>query len=202
MKTLRLYQREPNVYTLGPGRRYCLWVQGCERQCPGCVSVHSRDPEGGYSMTLHALAMEIKMSNPEGLTISGGEPFLQAEALAELLQLLKNGMHCDPGVIVYTGYTLEELQQRPDAQALLAHTDLLIDGPYVQALDDGLSLRGSSNQRVIPLTQRYNNPETLSLYGANHRTVQVIRHGFGVCRIGVANQNDNMIEVNQHESHD
>lgn len=201
MNTLRLYQREPDVCTLGPGRRYCLWVQGCERSCPGCISVYSRDPQAGYDMSLHALAMEIKLSRPDGLTISGGEPFLQAEALGELLRLLKTGMNCDVGVIVYTGYTLEELRQRPSAQPLLEQTDLLIDGPYVQELDDGLSLRGSSNQRVIPLTQRYNRPEILSLYGQDRRSVQIVRHGYGICRIGVANENDTNYEVIEHESH-
>lgn len=200
MNILRLYQREPTVYTLGPGRRYCLWVQGCERQCPGCISVHSRDPQGGYSMNLHALAMEIKMSQPDGLTISGGEPFLQAETLGQLLHLLKNGMNCHPGVIVYTGYTLEELQDMPSAQRLLEHTDLLIDGPYVASLDDGRSLRGSSNQRVIPLTERYNTPEVLSLYGQEKRSVQIFRHGFGECHIGVANMNDKNYEVIDLES--
>lgn len=199
IKTLQLYQREPNVYTLGPGRRYCLWVQGCERQCPGCISEYSRDPQGGYSMSIQALALEIKLSRPEGLTVSGGEPFLQAEALGELLQILKNDMNCSIGVIVYTGYTYTELQQMPSAQALLSHTDLLIDGPYIQELDDGLSLRGSSNQQVIPLTERYAKPEILSLYGQNKRTVQVIRHGFGVCRIGVANENDKNYEVIENE---
>ena len=201
MNTLRLYQREPDILTLGPGRRYCLWVQGCERCCPGCISVYSRDKQGGYNISIRALALEIKMSAPEGVTISGGEPFLQAEELAELMRLLKNGMNCDPGLIVYTGYTLEELREMPSAQALLSHTDLLIDGPYVQELDDGLSLRGSSNQRVIPLTQRYNKPEILSLYGQETRSVQVVRHGFGVCRIGVANENDTNYEVIDHEPH-
>lgn len=152
-------------------------------------------------MSLHALAMEIKMSRPDGLTISGGEPFLQAEMLSELLRLLKKGMNCDVGVIVYTGYTLEELQRMPFAQGLLEQTDLLIDGPYVQELDDGLSLRGSSNQRVIPLTDRYNRPEILSLYGQDLRTVQIVRHGFGICRVGVANENDKNYEVINHESH-
>lgn len=201
MKTLRLYQREPSIYTLGPGKRYCVWVQGCNRNCPGCMSVHSRDKKNGYSMSVSALAMEIKMAKPDGITISGGEPFLQAEALVELLHLLKTGMHCDLGVIVYTGYTIEELQQMPSAQLLLEQVDLLIDGPYMQTLDDGGSLRGSSNQRVIPLTERYNKQEILSLYGQKKREFQVVRHSYGISRIGVANENDKKYEVIDNEPH-
>lgn len=199
MSVIRLYQREPQVYTLGPGKRYCIWVQGCERRCPGCISVYSRDFQDGYLMSVGALALEIKLCRPEGITISGGEPFLQAEALGELLHLLKDKMDCDVGVIVYTGYTLEELHQLPFAEKLLAYTDLLIDGPYVQELDDGLSLRGSSNQRVIPLTDRYNTPDVLSLYGQKTRRVQVVHHGFGISRIGVANKNDKNCEVMENE---
>lgn len=153
-------------------------------------------------MSVSALAMEVKMSRPDGITISGGEPFLQAEALGELLCLLKTGMNCDVGVIVYTGYTLEELRILPSAQALLEHVDLLIDGPYVQTLDDGGSLRGSSNQRVIPLTERYNKPEILSLYGQKKRAIQVVRHSYGISRIGVANKNDKHYEVIDNEPYD
>lgn len=190
MSELRIYQREPEVYTLGPGKRYCLWVQGCKRCCPGCVSEYSRDLNTGYLMEASAVALEIKMTRPEGVTISGGEPFLQAKALAELLHILKEDMQFDTGVILYTGYTFEELENVPDAEELLRYVDLLIDGPYVRELDDGRSLRGSSNQRVIPLTQRYNTSDILALYGSGERSVQIIRHGFGESRIGVINNKD------------
>ncbi len=189
MKHIRVYQREPEIYTLGPGRRYCLWVQGCDRRCPGCVSAPSRDREGGTLMTTGALSLEIRLSGAEGLTISGGEPFLQAEALTELLQSLHETVP-DMGVIVYTGYTLEQLHEVPFADGLLQYIDLLIDGPYLQEQDDGKSLRGSSNQRVIPLSQRYNTPEVLQLYGQDTRTVQVLRHGSGISLVGVINEKD------------
>ena len=196
MSRLLIYQREPEIYTLGPGRRYCLWVQGCERRCPGCVSVYSRDLNAGYRMEASAVALEIKMNAPDGVTISGGEPFLQAGALADMLGILKEQMRYDTGIILYTGYRMEELETVPDADRLLRYVDLLIDGPYIRELDDGGSLRGSSNQRVIPLTPRYDRPEILSLYGAPRRSVQVIRHGFGESRVGVINDNDkNYTEV-------
>ena len=187
---IRVAMREHPVHTLGPGARYCLWVQGCERHCPGCVSPTDQPLDGGYLMSAGALAAEIALSDPDGITISGGEPFLQAEALGEMLQILRESFHCDPGVIVYTGYILEELRQLPGAEALLCQTDLLIDGPYIQALDDGKSLRGSSNQRVIPLTQRYNRQEILSLYGAEGRETEYFWHGGYVNCVGVANHLD------------
>ena len=183
---VRLAWREQGVHTLGPGSRYCLWTQGCNRRCPGCVSPMDQPLNGGYLMSIRALAAEIALSKTDGVTISGGEPFLQAEALAEMLSYLRDNFKYDQGVIVYTGYVWEELKDVPGAEALLKQTDLLIDGPYVKDLDDGKSLRGSSNQRVIPLTDRYDRPEILSLYGAEGRETEYFWHGNTVNCVGVA----------------
>lgn len=86
---LAVYMKEPAVRVLGPGVRYALWVQGCPRRCPGCVAENAWDPDGGERIPVDALAVEIVLSGAEGLTVSGGEPFLQAEALAELLEKVK-----------------------------------------------------------------------------------------------------------------
>ena len=153
---------------LGPHTRYCLWVSGCNRRCPGCISPESHDMQAGTPIPAGALAWEVILSDVEGITISGGEPFLQAEALCEFLRHIKR--HRDVGVIVYTGYVLEELSDVAGAKELIELCDLIIDGPYIQQLDDGKALRGSSNQRVIPVTQRY--AAYLDLYGSGTRQVQ------------------------------
>ena len=160
---------KPNI--LGPFERYCLWVSGCNRQCPGCISPESHDMYAGTPMDTGALAWEIISSGTEGITISGGEPFLQAEALYKLLQTVRR--HRDMGVIIYTGFMFEELQKLNYGPELLSLCDLVIDGPYIQELDDSKSLRGSSNQRVIPLTDRYK--PYLNLYGTGLRQVQIFR---------------------------
>lgn len=181
---LSVHMREPAVRTLGPGVRYALWVQGCPRRCPGCVAPEAQALDGGTALETGALAWEILLSGAEGLTISGGEPFLQAEALAELIRTVRRKR--DLGVIVYTGYRYEELLADPAARALLEETDLLIDGPYVKELDDGKSLRGSSNQRVIPLTERYRGE--LSLYGRPERPTEAFAHGAEVHYVGVSGE--------------
>ena len=161
---LRIHEISRHVHVLGPGERFAIWVQGCEQHCPGCLAPESRSLTGGRIMAVESLARTI-LSAPglEGPTVSGGEPFLQAAPLARLIRAVR--AERDLGVIVYTGYLLEDLRAGcvPHADELLAVTDLLIDGPYVEALNDGASLRGSSNQRVIPLTERYR--EALSMYG-------------------------------------
>ena len=133
-------------------------------------------------MDVGALAWEIIPSSVEGITISGGEPFLQAGALAELIRAVKR--HRDIGVIVYTGFLYEELGTQECANELLELCDLIIDGPYIKELDDGKALRGSSNQRVIPLTDRYK--EYLCLYGNGDRQTDIqvipshVMHNLGI----------------------
>ena len=145
---------EKNTDLLGPYRRFVIWVHGCCFACEGCLAENTKN--GAYTeMSVKDLAQEILMSDTEGITISGGEPFLQAEALFELITLLKSVR--DTGVIIYSGFTLEELQKNADTQNLLSVTDILIDGRYIKELDDGRAYIGSSNQRLHYLSDRYKN---------------------------------------------
>lgn len=153
---------------LGPYTRYCLWVSGCNRNCKGCISPESHDMYKGRKYSVHSLAWQILLSETEGITISGGEPFLQAQALCKLITAVKKRR--DVGVIIYTGYLYEQLSELPYGKELVGLCDLIVDGPYIQELDDGKALRGSSNQRVIPVTDRYK--DYLSLYGQGDRMVQ------------------------------
>lgn len=153
---LRVYRREAPVTVLGPFKRAALWVQGCSLGCRHCLVPDSWDPEGGREETVSALAEWI-LSYPdiEGITLSGGEPMMQAGALAELMDCVKS--HRDLGVVCYTGYTLESLllQRDPHRLALLRCVDLLVDGPYREGRSASLLWRGSDNQRLLPLSDRY-----------------------------------------------
>lgn len=179
--TIYYHMKEPAVTVLGPGSRYCLWVQGCPRSCPGCIAATTHRLEDGKQIEIGALSWEIALSHADGLTISGGEPFLQAPALAELIRLVRQIRPM--GVIVYTGYLYEELLQMPQAADLLAQTDLLIDGPYIQELDDHKGLRGSSNQRVIPLTDLYRS--VAQNYPDIPRTQQFFAHSNELHAVGL-----------------
>lgn len=136
--------------TDGPGLRFTLFLQGCNRQCKGCHNPATHPLDGGTEYTLEQIAAKI-CANPllEGVTFSGGEPFLQASALVKLAEFVK-GKNLD--LAVYTGYTLEELQAlgNADVDRLLLLTDVLIDGEFVQANKSlALKWRGSGNQRII-----------------------------------------------------
>ena len=140
------------VEGLGPGKRLAMWVYGCARHCAGCISPELQPH--GTPWPLAAVVADLLPCLPQadGLSISGGEPFEQAAALAELIRTLR--AQRDIEVLIYTGYLLEELRDRADAAALLALIDLLIDGPFLQAAANTLQWRGSDNQRVHLLSPR------------------------------------------------
>ena len=149
---LRVSHTEENTELLGPYRRFVIWVHGCCFDCEGCLAQNTR--YGAYDeVPITALAERIVQSGCEGITVSGGEPFLQADALAALIGAVR--MERDVGVIVYSGFTIEEIRSREDFLPLLVCADILIDGRYVRQLDDGRAYIGSSNQRLHYLTPRY-----------------------------------------------
>ena len=143
----------------GPGVRLVIFTQGCPRSCPGCHNPKTHPYTGGENHSLADIVSRFR-SNPllSGVTFSGGEPFLHAEKLA----LLGQAIHSFGGnIVTYTGYTFEELldgiarEHRKDWQDLLDVSDLLIDGPYIEAQRDlTLLFRGSANQRILDRTKR------------------------------------------------
>lgn len=142
------------THTLGPGLRYTIWVQGCLRHCKGCITPESQPLTNGIEIDTYSLAADILEHHAiDGITISGGEPFLQAIELSNLLNYVLQKKP-ELTVIVYTGYKLEELSNITGANELLSQIDILIDGEYIDELNDGKGIRGSSNQRIIPISHR------------------------------------------------
>jgi len=152
---------------LGPYNRYAIWVQGCLKRCPGCLSKDSQPLNEGYEVDTMELAESI-MENQgiEWITISGGEPFLQSEALVDLIGRVRPRR--DIGVIAYTGNNFEEIENNE----LTRLCDIVIDGAYMESMNDGLSLRGSSNQNVRLITGRYEN-EVKAIYGVQGRKIEL-----------------------------
>lgn len=150
-RVIRTFRRGVATGTLGPGRRAVLWVQGCSLGCAECIVPESWRPGAGDESTVVALDSWVRGTLAEGLTLSGGEPFQQAAALASLLAAVGP---LPLGVLCYTGHTHEALRSSTDPghAALLARVDLLVDGPYVAERHAPLRWRGSSNQRLVPLT--------------------------------------------------
>ncbi|MEG2173964.1 MAG: 4Fe-4S single cluster domain-containing protein [Oscillospiraceae bacterium] len=136
----------------GPGMRLSIFVQGCPHHCPGCHNPQTHDPKGGYVARIEPI-LEALDQNPllAGVTLSGGEPIEQAEALLPLAEaVVRRGKN----VVLFSGYTMERLLEysaaRPAIPSLLSLCCLLIDGPFVLSERDlTLRFRGSRNQRLL-----------------------------------------------------
>lgn len=137
------------VTTLGPGQRLGIWFQGCSIQCPGCISADTWANSRGHT-TLEDLLEQIIVSLPEadGITISGGEPFDQPDALVALLSALRKRTGAD--ILVYSGHALETLN--PVLQRAQGLIDALITDPFELHSAHSRPLRGSDNQRMHLLT--------------------------------------------------
>jgi anaerobic ribonucleoside-triphosphate reductase activating protein len=152
---LRIAAIKIGTYALGPGYRAAIWVQGCPLHCRGCIAPEWTLP-GGTLVPVREIAKLI-LSDPsiQGLTISGGEPMMQAEALNELVSIVHKNKK-DVNVICFSGFTYDFLKKKTEKgiHDFLNQIDLLIDGPYIEEFNNGLGLRGSTNQRMIHITNR------------------------------------------------
>ncbi|MBM7865650.1 4Fe-4S cluster-binding domain-containing protein [Heliobacterium gestii] len=173
------------VLTLGYGRRIGLWTVGCPHACPRCSNPELWPDNPSKDVSLRQLQQWIAtITQPiDGVTITGGEPFIQAEELAALTGWLRREVTDD--ILLYTGYTLEALQamNRPAVEAVLADVAALIDGRYVDEQNDGAALRGSANQRLHILNTRYT--ARYREAAAGRRTVQNVLYGDRLLTIGI-----------------
>lgn len=159
-----VYKIIANTTVEGPGIRFCIWVQGCKKHCSGCWAKDTWKFGVGSKYNVEELFSLIKQETQiEGVTFLGGEPFEQAKELAVLAQMIKSA---GLSVVCFTGYMLEELRLKnsADINSFLDNIDLLIDGGFEkEKFDLSRPWVGSSNQRFIFLTDRYNQEE-ISLY--------------------------------------
>lgn len=150
---LRIHAIEPKSRANGPGSRFVVWMQGCTLGCPGCFNPTTHDAAGGREVTVDEIAAQLAATRDiEGLSLSGGEPLQQAEAAVALLDAARAlGL----STLAFSGYTLDEIRALPHGPDVLARLDVLIDGRYVSTQRLATGLRGSANQRIQRLTDRY-----------------------------------------------
>jgi anaerobic ribonucleoside-triphosphate reductase activating protein len=161
---VNLHAYEPRSRANGPGVRAVIWFQGCSLGCPGCFNPasqpHTRPDgppreDGRGVWPVRDLVARIRAEGDaiEGISVSGGEPFEQPESLLALLEAVRRDTELS--VLVFSGHTREAIESEPLGPAILAHVDVLIDGPYVERLRLAEGLRGSSNQRIHLFSSRY-----------------------------------------------
>ena len=168
--TIHLARIQHSTNVEGPGVRSAIWVTGCSIKCVGCFNPHLWDKDNGFEMTIKNLVDEIVLAKKgdqriEGVTWLGGEPFDQSEALAVASKELRaHGL----SVMTFTGFKFSKLTEQSNPNlasnlALLSETDLLVDGPFIQAqIDNSRPWLGSRNQKFLFLSARYSEVDVSS----------------------------------------
>ncbi|ADD44917.1 4Fe-4S single cluster domain-containing protein [Stackebrandtia nassauensis] len=152
--TVRVHATLSDSRANGPGERFVVWFQGCSLACPGCFNPETHGPDA-EELSVAELAGRVlaRADRWEGITLTGGEPLQQPEAVAELCRRIREGSRL--GVLILTGYTRGEIEADPARLAAVADADLVIAGRYNAGLRLGTGLRGSSNKTYWWLTDRY-----------------------------------------------
>ena len=151
------------VTTLGPGDRLGIWFQGCDKNCKGCETPEFRRivPLSDCREELDGIFDFVRNNKVDGLTISGGEPFLQPDVLwyvGRRFREIQLDKGIKPDIRVYTGRLYEELVKSAQYRKILQEITVLIDGPYIKELDMGSPIKGSENQRVLILDKTIDEP--------------------------------------------
>lgn len=136
----------------GPGLRIVVWTQGCPHHCPFCHNAQTQPFEDGFEADSDEIIKYIQSSHLQaGITLSGGEPFMQAQALIPVAQAaIDMGLN----VWAYSGFTYEEILADEDKRVLLEYVDVLVDGRFINDLKHyKLRFKGSRNQRIIDVKQ-------------------------------------------------
>ncbi len=188
MTLLNVAEICPATRTLGPGQRFVIWVQGCCFNCRGCISP-DWIPQKQATLVDPVRLADYILSIPgtQGLTVSGGEPMLQADALSELFIYLCQQR--DLSLICYSGFTLEQLQAKSDPaiNQFLALVDVFIDGQYMPELNDNKGWRGSDNQVIHFLTPRH--LSEASWFTERKRDVEIHLRDHSALMVGVPPHN-------------
>lgn len=135
----------------GPGFRTAVYLAGCRHYCPGCHNPDSWDENAGVEMTLDEI-LEVIKEEDFNVTLTGGDPLMNPESIALLTKAIKAFGY---NIWLYTGYSIEEIRNNPDLCKALENVDVVVEGPFIEALKDpDLPFRGSSNQRIINISSK------------------------------------------------
>lgn len=179
------------VVTLGPGRRLGIWLQGCSIHCVGCIAPENQPFDESFAVQLDKFIDKITpvLDEATGITISGGEPFDQADALMDFL--IKMNQRGIDDILLYSGYTKDKiLQKYPQISGLIT---ALIDGQFIEGAATEAVWKGSENQTLTIFNKKYREKyENWSKL--KKRDFQLIKNETGYYIIGIPNQNENWKE--------
>lgn len=129
--TIKLHNIIESSTTNGPNNRFVIWVQGCPLNCAGCFNPLTHDINDGFDKDIAKLAEQINQTaDIRGITLTGGEPLLQTKAISKLLDLINK----DLDVLLFSGYTFEEIKENDSKMKILHQVDAALLGRYNQNL--------------------------------------------------------------------
>lgn len=171
------------VCVLGPGNRIGIWFSGCEHKCKGCSNPELWSKEEQYKTTadivMNLIDAVAKDNKIDGFTLTGGDPFLQPDALKELLPRLQEYSR---DILCYSGY--EEIELREKYPDIVDNLAVLIDGKYIEERNNDSFLRGSDNQRIIIISEEFR--EKYNAYLMNgHNEIQNFKSKDSVISVGI-----------------
>ncbi len=144
----------------GPGNRFTLWTQGCSKGCSDCFNPETWSNKNNISLTPLEIFEHIKELDIDGVTITGGDPLEQEEELLLLLKLLDT-LSLSKGVILFSGFTYDEIRENRVREECCSYIDVLIDGRYEKDKRISSGIKGSSNQNVIYFSSKIKEEELL-----------------------------------------
>lgn len=179
------------IETLGPGKRIAVWTAGCTKHCFNCANPELWDAQNKSRIDVKDVAQIIhnicRENVVDGITFTGGDPLEQAEEMILLLKLIKSDIN---DVLVYTGYQYSELCLLLEEKKLIdlkKYITVLIDGPYIDEMNDNsCSLRGSLNQEIIYFDKTYQH--CYEKYLSKGRKIQNVMLGNRLISVGIHNK--------------
>lgn len=175
------------VNVLGIGNRVGIWTSICKHKCIGCSNPELWESNESQKVSVKDLFNTINQINNykkiDGFTITGGDPFYQVKDLRKLIDKL---LLISDDIIIYTGFTIEELKRENDEDInyILSHITVLIDGRYKQELNDNSFMVGSSNQRKLILNEKYKEVYE-SYFASNTNQIQNFMFDDGIVSVGI-----------------
>lgn len=178
------------VKVLGIGNRVGIWTSICKHKCDGCSNPELWEANDSQKVSIEELFNTIKQINEfkkiDGFTITGGDPFYQADELNKLIDKL---LQISDDIIIYTGFTYQELldSKNKDIKDILNKISILIDGKYIKELNDNSFMVGSSNQQKIILNKKYQQ-EYEKYFNENTNQIQNFVLDDGIVSVGIHNK--------------
>ena len=177
------------VEVFGQGKKVAIWFCGCHHKCPGCSNPELWEFQDKYQIKLDQVKYLVRQIEDEvdGFVITGGEPFLQSTDLKELILFLKE---INDDILVYTGFLFEELKKQKSEyiEIILENIAILIDGKYIEELNDNSLMRGSSNQQIYILHDVYRNRYE-NYFKNNTNKIQNFYSSSGMISVGIHKPN-------------